>query len=183
MKVCSNCMWLQVFYGTHDHKGLLSEWDDFYRTPTAEAIEEAKEASRRLAKLRETVKRRKQQDEEAAEDMSNVTPTRRAMRLQALDSLQKQVSASALHDMLPPVCHNLNSPPANEQGSKMKWRAAQKDGKKDELPVGAIVQVAVDNVDRAKLDNTTATLVVVETVPKGKVQLETMCVHPLLPMT
>ena len=45
----------------------------------------------------------------------------------------------------------------------MRQRAASRDGH-DTIPVGTVVQLALDNVDRAKLDHTNATLVVVEHV-------------------
>ena len=58
------------------------------------------------------------------------------------------------------------------QGSEMKKRAKKKDGG-SEVTVGTIVQVRVDNVDRAKTDPTNATLVVVELVKTGKRKIET----------
>ena len=47
-----------------------------------------------------------------------------------------------------------------QQGEMMKKRAKKAAGV--EVDVGTIVQVAVDDVDRAKVDPTNATLVVVE---------------------
>ena len=40
--------------------------------------------------------------------------------------------------------------------------------------MGAVVQVSVDNVDRAKTDNSTATLVVVEIIKVGTKNMEDM---------
>ena len=54
-----------------------------------------------------------------------------------------------------------------KQGSEMKKRAKKQDGG-SELAVGTVVQVRVDDVDRAKTDPTNATLVVVELVKTGK---------------
>jgi hypothetical protein len=50
-----------------------------------------------------------------------------------------------------------------QQAKRMRQRAAARDGH-DTIPVGTVVQLALDNVDRAKLDHTNATLVVVEHV-------------------
>jgi hypothetical protein len=44
----------------------------------------------------------------------------------------------------------------------MKRRAAARDGVGEELPVGTVVHLALADVDRAKLDHTNATLVLVE---------------------
>jgi hypothetical protein len=49
-----------------------------------------------------------------------------------------------------------------EQGDKMRKRAAACDGEGELLPVGTVVQLHLDDVDRAKLDFTNATLVVVD---------------------
>ena len=57
-----------------------------------------------------------------------------------------------------------------KQGREMQQRAKGKHG--GAVAVGTLVQVAVDNVDRAKTDDTNATLVVVEVVQKGTKQVE-----------
>jgi len=57
-----------------------------------------------------------------------------------------------------------------KQGREMQQRAKVKHG--GAVAVGTLVQVAVDNVDRAKTDDTNATLVVVEVVQKGTKQVE-----------
>jgi hypothetical protein len=44
----------------------------------------------------------------------------------------------------------------------MQKRAALRDGFGEVLPVGTVVQLALDNVDRAKLDFSNATLAVVQ---------------------
>ena len=49
------------------------------------------------------------------------------------------------------------------QADRMKRRCVARDGH-DSLPVGTVVQLALEDVDRAKLDNMNATLVVVEQV-------------------
>ena len=51
----------------------------------------------------------------------------------------------------------------NTQADRMVRRAATRDRAAD-IPVGTIVQMALANVDRAKLDHTSATVVVVEQV-------------------
>ena len=51
-----------------------------------------------------------------------------------------------------------------KQGRTMELRAAEKEG---EVAVGTVVQIAVDDVDRAKVDDHNLTLVVVELVEKG----------------
>ena len=50
----------------------------------------------------------------------------------------------------------------NKQAEEMRKRARKEAGA--EVDVGTIVQVSVDDVDRAKVDPTNATLVVVEKV-------------------
>jgi len=59
-----------------------------------------------------------------------------------------------------------------KQAEEMQKRAKKTSGG-DDVNVGMIVQVAVDSVDRARVDPTNATLVVVEKVEKGKTQKET----------
>ena len=56
-----------------------------------------------------------------------------------------------------------------KQGQKMQKCAT---GRHGAVAVGTVVQVAVDNVDRAKTDDTNATLVVVEVVQTGTTQEE-----------
>ena len=63
---------------------------------------------------------------------------------------------------------------ATAQAGTMQQRAAKKDGGSGALEVGAVVQVSVDNVDRAKTDNSTATLVVVEVIKVGTKNKEDM---------
>ena len=53
----------------------------------------------------------------------------------------------------------------------MQKRAAQSDG--GPLKVGGVVQVAVDEVDRGKVDDSNATLVIVELVVTGTKRKET----------
>ena len=52
-----------------------------------------------------------------------------------------------------------------EQAGRMKKKAARLGGE-EALPIGAVVQLGLKEVDRAKLDHTNATLVVVELVGK-----------------
>ena len=63
-----------------------------------------------------------------------------------------------------------------KQGEEMKKRAAHASGGA-ELDVGAIVQVAAANVDRAKVDPVNATLVIVEKIKTGTKQPEIKCQH------
>jgi hypothetical protein len=49
-----------------------------------------------------------------------------------------------------------------EQARQMQQRASLRDGFGEVLPVGTVVQLALDNVDRAKMDFSNATLVVVQ---------------------
>ena len=58
-----------------------------------------------------------------------------------------------------------------KQARGMQKRAAHSDG--GPLKVGAVVQVAVDEVDRGKVDDSNATLVVVELVVTGIKRKET----------
>ena len=58
-----------------------------------------------------------------------------------------------------------------KQGKRMQARVAGGSGVPVE--VGTVVQVAVADVDRSKVDSTNVTLVVVEVVVKGKTKLET----------
>jgi len=54
----------------------------------------------------------------------------------------------------------------------MSARAARKDGVGFALSVGTIVAISIADVDRAKVDSTTATVVVVEVVECGDVRKE-----------
>ena len=53
-----------------------------------------------------------------------------------------------------------------KQADKMRKRAGRLDGGND-LPPGSIVRLAIDNVDRAKLDNSTAVCVVLQKEKKS----------------
>ena len=58
-----------------------------------------------------------------------------------------------------------------QQGKKMQARVAGGNGVP--VDVGTVVQVAISDVDRSKVDSTNVTLVVVEVVQTGKTTLET----------
>jgi hypothetical protein len=66
----------------------------------------------------------------------------------------------------------------------MKRRAAARDGVGEELPVETVVHLAFADVDRAKLDHTNATLVVVES-ERGRIHIAwptgRVCTTPLSP--
>jgi chemotaxis receptor (MCP) glutamine deamidase CheD len=57
----------------------------------------------------------------------------------------------------------------NKQAARMQRRAAATEG---EVAVGAVVQIAVDDVDRAKVDDHNLTLIVVELVETGTSEKE-----------
>eukprot|EP00966_Prymnesium_polylepis_P069654 1619523-Prymnesium_polylepis.1 len=57
----------------------------------------------------------------------------------------------------------------NKQANRMQSRAATKEGA---VAVGSVVQIALDDVDRAKVDDHNLTCIVVELVEKGKKQSE-----------
>lgn len=59
-----------------------------------------------------------------------------------------------------------------KHGKKMSMAAAKKDGVGNILSVGSIVAVGIADVDRAKVDSTTITAVVVEIVECGDVRRE-----------
>lgn len=59
-----------------------------------------------------------------------------------------------------------------QAGARMSEKAAKKDGVGMVLPVGMVVAISIADVDRAKMDSTTATLVVVEVVHCGEVRAE-----------
>lgn len=58
-----------------------------------------------------------------------------------------------------------------EQAGRMRKRAELRDGHGEVLQVGTVVQLALDNVDRAKMDFYNATLVVVQQVGVGALRV------------
>jgi hypothetical protein len=74
-------------------------------------------------------------------DAGKVTPRRKRIRQKCVDNLKKQ-------------------------GAAMKRRAVAKQG---EIELGTVVRIAVADVDRARIDPSTLTLVVVEKVETGQV--------------
>jgi hypothetical protein len=56
-----------------------------------------------------------------------------------------------------------------KQAGQMQKRAAGKEG---DVAVGSVVQIAIDDVDRAKVDDHNLTCIVVELVEKGSTQKE-----------
>ena len=115
-------------------------------------------------------------------------PTQESVR-EAREAVAQEASASAKDVVVSPRRKRIREEAAEAQakmGKQMARRAAKTAGA-GAVAVGTMVQVSVDNVDRAKVDPTNATLVVVETVrlPHPSVHAcAQACMHaPLLPLS